>query len=74
MGRQIEHAMAHLAVEAARAARARCVIARHLPTAKNRPCLEFWQKSGFEPHEDGHFVWDAREPYPLPEAVNLTRD
>lgn len=73
MGRQVEQAMAHLAVEAARAAGAKRVVARHLPTAKNRPCLEFWRQSGFAEDEEGLFVWDAGAPYPLPEAVALTR-
>ncbi len=48
MGRKVEETLAHLAVARARAWGAARVEARHLATAKNRPCLEFWTRSGFD--------------------------
>ena len=71
MGRKVEEVMAHLAVEAARAAGRRRVVARLLPTERNRPCREFWQGSGFSEAEPDLFIWDAAAPYPLPDAVAL---
>lgn len=75
MGRRMEETMLHVAVEHARISGARRVVATHLPTERNRPCLEFWEsKSGFRPDaHDGRrtFVWEGDQAYPLPEEVTL---
>jgi FkbH-like protein len=71
MGRRVEETMVHLAVEMARDAGAARVEARHLPTAKNKPCLDFWKRSGFEVLPEGVFGWDASKPYALPKSVTL---
>ena len=72
MGRQVEESMVHLAVEWARQ-RALCeVVAHYRPTAKNKPCHEFWKRSRFSTDAaEERFVWDAREPYPLPACITL---
>jgi FkbH-like protein len=70
MGRRIEETLVHLAVEQARVANAATVEVKHLPTPKNKPCLEFWKRSGFEA-VDGLFKWDASKPYALPAAIAL---
>lgn len=72
MGREVERTMAHLAVEAARDAGKSRVIARYLPTARNRPTLEFWQNSGFEEVEPNLFVRAVADSYPRPEPVTLS--
>jgi predicted enzyme involved in methoxymalonyl-ACP biosynthesis len=71
MGRKVEETMVHIAVSAAMARGASIVTAKYLPTAKNKPCLAFWQRSGFEVDEHFSFTWRADKPYPLPEAVSL---
>jgi FkbH-like protein len=73
MGRKIEETMVHLVVEAARRHGLARVEALYSPTAKNKPCLEFWARSGFA--VDGNlFHWDAAErEYVRPEAVRLDR-
>src|SRR5205807_601280 len=73
MGRGVEEAMLHAAVELARSSKALKLIAHHLPTPRNAPCLQFFrEKSRFHAEGDGHtFVWDARESYPLPAHVRL---
>ena len=71
LGRKVEEVMAHLAVEAARAAGKRRVVARLLPTERNQPCREFWRRSGFSEAEPDLFVWDAGSPYPQPGVVAL---
>lgn len=70
MGRKVEETMVHLAVTSA-AGRASTLTATHLPTAKNKPCLAFWQRSEFTPGPDGSFSWDLSRPYALPEAIHL---
>lgn len=71
MGRQVENLMAHLAVEGARAAKRRSVVARLLPTERNRPCLDFWRNSGFTEVETNLFVWDAAQSYPKPDCISV---
>jgi FkbH-like protein len=70
MGRRVEETMVHLAVETARGNGLSRVVAELVPTAKNKPCLSFWEGSSFR--KDGlRFEWDAREPYPLPSVISL---
>lgn len=72
MGRHVEALMAHLAVEAARAAKLLSVAARLVPTARNLPCREFWLKSGFAQSRPDTFTWEVAQPYPKPEFIALT--
>ncbi|RUP10139.1 HAD-IIIC family phosphatase [Hyphomicrobium sp.] len=71
MGRRVEDTIVHVAVAAAIERGAKRVIAKYLPTAKNKPCLTFWQNSGFTNEGDREFVWDNSSAYPLPDVVNL---
>jgi FkbH-like protein len=74
MGRRIEETMVHLAVATARNLSLECVVADHVPTKKNGPCLEFWQqRSSFERDGETRFTWDAQKEYPLPAVVALER-
>jgi FkbH-like protein len=70
MGRKVEEAMLHVAVQHATAEGASSVVAEYIPTAKNRPCLEFWQRSGFQ-GSDGVFHWKNEPPYPAPTCVQI---
>jgi FkbH-like protein len=71
MGRKVEETMIHLAVETARAAGMTSVEARLLPTKKNRPCLDFWRRSGFALADPELFRWDAVAAYALPSCIHL---
>jgi FkbH-like protein len=71
MGRQIEQLMAHLAVQAASRAKCDTVAARLIPTAKNRPCLEFWKASGFSDDGQNVFQWKTDRDYPRPTFIAL---
>jgi FkbH-like protein len=71
MGRKIEETMIAVAVAHARSSGAASIVARFLPTAKNRPCLEFWENSDWGRIEDGLFSWELSKPYPVPEHVRL---
>jgi FkbH-like protein len=71
MGRKVEEAMVHVAVEAARLAGIPQVTARALPTNRNRPCLDFWQRSGFDETKPNLFLWCTSIPYPKPACITL---
>jgi FkbH-like protein len=71
MGRKVEEAMAHIAVTLAAEQAAARVVARYVPTAKNKPCLSFWQRSGFTSNGEQEFIWDTSQPYPAPHEISL---
>jgi exopolysaccharide biosynthesis WecB/TagA/CpsF family protein len=71
MGRQVEEAMVWAAVERARAGGARRLVAPYFPTPRNKPCFNFFLKSGLEYAEGGGFFWEAERPYPRPRAVHI---
>jgi FkbH-like protein len=73
MGRRVEETMVHLAVDAARGRSCDRVVAELIPTAKNKPCLEFWERSGFRREAANRFVWEMQEDYALPDAISLER-
>lgn len=71
MGRKVEETMVHIAVAAATERSAGVVIAKYLPTKKNKPCLSFWQRSGFEVDEHHVFSWKTSNTYALPGPITL---
>ena len=73
MGRRVEQAMLHVVASRARAMGATILEARHLPTARNKPCRTFLEEeSGLTAaRESDCFVWDLALPYPLPKHVAL---
>jgi FkbH-like protein len=73
MGRKVEEAMVATAVQEARLRGLASVVARYVPTERNRPCLEFWeQRSGFTAGDAARtFHWDARRAYPFPPHVRI---
>jgi len=73
MGRKIEQAMLHLAVEEARALGAARLEARLLPTAKNKPTREVFDKAGLERPEENLYAWPAAQDYALPASIALER-
>jgi FkbH-like protein len=74
MGRKIEEAMLHVATHWARSLGAREVFANYRQTAKNKPCYEFFQKSGLARRSGDMFVCDLAQAYPLHGAIRLVWD
>jgi FkbH-like protein len=74
MGRQVEQLMVYLAAQAAARASCDTLVARLVPTAKNRPCLEFWQNSGFTENGQNVFQWTTDRSYPKPAFIALEGD
>jgi FkbH-like protein len=72
--RGIEDAMLHVLSERARALGARRLEAEYLATAKNRPCLEFLERSCLEREGERRFVWDLARPCPAPGHVRIEGD
>jgi FkbH-like protein len=73
MGRRVEEAMVHLAVDTARSLSLGQVVADLIPTKKNGPCLEFWKRSGFQREGETRFTWDTSQEYPLSPVIALER-
>ena len=72
MGRRIEDSMVALAVEWARARGLAQVVADYRPTAKNKPCHDFWKASPFARDDDAtRFTWDATRAFARPTCVTV---
>lgn len=70
MGRQIEEAMLHFATRRSCALGWGELVARYVPTAKNKPCGDFFARSALA-REGDSFFWRDSAPLPLPSHVEL---
>lgn len=70
MGRRVEEAMLHTAARFAREVGARKLVATYVPTEKNAPCLEFFERSGLTA-SGREFVWDLEREYALPSSITV---
>lgn len=70
-GRQIERLMAHVAAEEARRRGRSALVATYLPTAKNKPTLEFFEGSGFDASAAPTYRWDLAQPYEAPGFITV---
>jgi len=73
MGRKVEETILSIAVEHARSLGLPRVIARYVPTQRNRPCLQFFMQSGFRQEDPETFVWSTTEDYPTPACILVER-
>ena len=73
MGRRVEEAMIAVAFDRARREGLREVVARFEPTAKNKPCLRWWEESAFAKDDgDAHvFRLPTETDYPVPAHIEL---
>ncbi len=72
LGRKVEETMVAWLVARAKELRAAEVCAEYLPTPKNKPVLEFWQRSGFECADGTHFTHRVADGYAQPECVEIS--
>ncbi len=70
MGRKIEEAMVYVITRFARSVKLKYVEAEYLPTEKNKPCLDFWKRSGFG-QKGNTFIWDMNKNYPAPDNIRI---
>jgi FkbH-like protein len=72
MGRKIEETLIYIVVSYAKSIGLKEVCAQYIPTSKNRPCLDFWAKSGFTCGDKSMlFKWNLMEAFPCPTCVEL---
>ncbi len=70
MGRGVEETMLFAAVQYAESVGVKELHAQYIPTAKNKPCLDFWKRSSFEHDErTSRFSWRFDRLYPRPDHV-----
>jgi FkbH-like protein len=74
MGRKVEEAMLYVAINWAQSLGLQEVYATYCQTPKNKPCYDFFQKSGLTYRDENTFVWDAVQPSPLYHGIRLVRD
>jgi FkbH-like protein len=77
MGRDIERVMVAVAIQYSRSLGVSELTAKYLETAKNKPCRDFWLRSGLTQGVENTFSWDFTRPYPLPahlEVIGLSDD
>jgi FkbH-like protein len=73
MGRNIEKVMLAVTVEYCRSRGLQELIATYIPTAKNKPCLDFWLNSGFTlDSANQSFSWVVDKPYSFPSGIIVT--
>lgn len=72
MGRNVERAMVAFAARHCARMNAKDLQAVFIPTAKNKPCLSFWQSSGFSCDESSKvFRWSLDSVYDFPAGVEM---
>jgi FkbH-like protein len=70
MGRKVEETMVYSLIQSARKSGLQKIVAKYRETNKNKPCFDFWIKSGFKYEErEKQFVWDLGDSYILPQHV-----
>lgn len=75
LGRKIEETMLAVAIHQALASGVETVYTRYLPTAKNKPCLDFFKSLAPRFRQQGDsFVRDARQPFPVPGHIEIVGD
>jgi FkbH-like protein len=71
MGRSVEEAMLHVAVDRARERGASTLTATLQPTPRNGPCLEFFRRSGMRATGEHSFAWSTSDAYERPRWVTI---
>ena len=72
MGRMIEEVMLSVMITHARRIGLSRIEAKYLPTVKNKPCYDFWKRSGFSfdvPNEI--FMWKIETEYHKPNFIGI---
>jgi predicted enzyme involved in methoxymalonyl-ACP biosynthesis len=73
MGRKIEETMLYITINYAKSIGLEKIWAQYITTAKNKPCLDFWKKSGFAFNEkENIFTWNIKDDFPLPTHIEIS--
>ena len=72
LGRKIEETMLHTVINYAHSIGLKEVYAKYISTPRNKPCLEFWEKSGFTFNEkDNIFIWNIGKKFVPPDFITI---
>jgi len=71
MGRMVEETILHVAHGIAKNAGRSTLVVNYHPTSKNRPILEFLERSGLERSSEHQFTWDVAKDLPCPDTLHL---
>lgn len=73
MGRRVEESLIYVAATFASKQGLKKLTAKYLPTSKNKPCLDFFQKeSKLEQTDDKNsYQWDLKTAYPKPASISI---
>ncbi len=73
LGRHVENAIAFFICDYAQKLKLRKIIAEYAETEKNKPCLDFFKKSGLEYEESkpSSFFWNTNRAFLPPEHIEL---
>jgi predicted enzyme involved in methoxymalonyl-ACP biosynthesis len=72
MHRGVEETMLFTAIQHAESVAMKELYAQYIPTDKNKPCLDFWKRSGFDHDEQTTlFSWKFDRPYHGPDHVSI---
>ncbi|MCX5695203.1 MAG: HAD-IIIC family phosphatase [Candidatus Omnitrophica bacterium] len=75
IGRKIEETMLYKVVNYAQSIGLDKVYAKYIPTPKNKPCLELWNRSGFVYNEENNcFSWEVKKDYSLPDCIQIEKE
>ena len=74
LGRKIEETMVAVAIQYASSMGTEDIYACHIPTSKNKPCLDFFKSLAPRFRQQGeYFIRDREEPFPVPEQIEIVR-
>jgi FkbH-like protein len=74
IGRNLEETILFTVIQHAKNLGLDEIVAEYMPTPKNKPCLEFWKKSGFHYNETNNsFTWDLKKDFTLPRYIEIIR-
>jgi FkbH-like protein len=71
MGRKIEETMLYTAINYAMTQGCEDLRAEYLATTKNKPCLTFFENSGFQHNGNNLFSWILSNDYEKPEHIEI---
>ena len=73
MGRRVEEVILYTVIQYGQCVGLSEIQAKYIRTSKNKPCLEFWRKSGFIYDETNDlFRWETSNPYSFPESIGIS--
>lgn len=71
IGRKVEEVMLHTIIKYARFLGLEKIYSEYIPTSKNKPCLRFFESSGFIHNKNNIFIWKVDKDYKIPSYIEI---